>query len=154
MTAQRKKTEEENNKNGIKHCWPKGTCVVIGDSMFLGIDECKMLSTDLMKVRKFPGATCSDLNYYLLPILEKTHVILHSLTNDIAHYEVTQIAGKVLKSFIIEQLPTTHILISHPTTRTYSKYLVMKIADIQSNICKIQIDLIKNGNLNSKTSKQ
>ena len=32
LAAQQKKTEEE-NKNGIKQSWPKGTCVIIGYSM-------------------------------------------------------------------------------------------------------------------------
>ena len=88
LTTQQKKTEEE-NKNGIKHSWPKGTCVVIGDSMVVGIDERKMLSKRLKKVRSFPGATCSDMYHYLVPILEKNpdHVILHVETNDAAHYE-------------------------------------------------------------------
>ena len=54
MTTYQRKTEEE-NKNGIKHSWPKGTCTVIGDSMFAGIDERKKCSKRLIKVRQFPG---------------------------------------------------------------------------------------------------
>ena len=49
LATQLKKTEE-GNKNGIKHNWPKGTCVVNGDSMVAGIDECKMSSKHLIKV--------------------------------------------------------------------------------------------------------
>ena len=49
-----KKTGED-NKNGIKHSWPKGTCVVIGDSMVTGINEGNMSSKRLIKVRTFPG---------------------------------------------------------------------------------------------------
>ena len=37
LATQQKKTEED-NKNGIKHSWPKETDVVIGDSMVAGID--------------------------------------------------------------------------------------------------------------------
>ena len=51
LTTQQKKIEEENNKNGIKRSWPRGTCVVIEDTMFAGIDERKMLSKRLIKVR-------------------------------------------------------------------------------------------------------
>ena len=133
LATQQKKTKEE-NKNGIKHSWPKGTCVVIGDSMFAGIDERKMSSKRLIKVSSFLGATCSDMYHYLVPILEKKtdHVILHVGTNDVAHYEGTEIVDKLLelKSFIVEQLPTAHVVISHPITRTDSKHLARKIGDI------------------------
>ena len=42
-----------------------------------------------IKVRSFPGATCSDMYHYLVPILERKpdHVILHVGTNDLAHYD-------------------------------------------------------------------
>ena len=90
--------------------------------MVAGIDERKMSSKRLIKVRSFPGATCSDMYHYLVPILERKpdHVILHVGT--------TEIVGKLLefKSFIVEQLPTTHVVISHPVTRTDTKHLAMK----------------------------
>ena len=87
LTAQQKKTSEE-NKNGMKHSWPKETCIVIRDSMVAGIDERKMSRKRLIKVRLFPVATCSDRYHFLEPILEKktNHVILHVETNDVAHY--------------------------------------------------------------------
>ena len=53
LTTQQKKIEEENNKNGIKRSWPRGTCVVIEGTMVAGIDERKMLSKRLIKVRAF-----------------------------------------------------------------------------------------------------
>ena len=78
--------------------------------------------------------------HYLVPILEKKtdHVLLHVGTNYVAHYEGTEIVDKLLelKSFISEQLPTTHIIISHPITRTDSKHLAMKTGDIQLNLRK------------------
>ena len=74
--------------------------------MIAGIDESKMSSKRLIKVRSFPGATCSDIYHYLVPILEKKadHVILHVATNNVAHYEGTEIVDKLLelKSFIVE----------------------------------------------------
>ena len=39
--------------------------------------------------------------------------------------------------------------LSHPITRTDSKYLAMKIGDIQSHLRKLQIDMIENENMNS-----
>ena len=52
--------------------------------MVSGIDERKMSSKRLIKVRSFPGATCPDMYHYLVPILERKleHVILHAGTYD------------------------------------------------------------------------
>ena len=122
-----------------------------------------MLSKRLIKVRSLPGAACSDMYHYLVPILEKKpyYVISHVETNYVAHYEGKEIVGKLLelKSFTVEQLPTTHIaishpitrhvVISHPITRTDSKHHAMKIGDIQSHLRKLKIDIIENGNINS-----
>ena len=139
LKTQQKKTKEE-NKNGIKHTWPKETCVGFRDSIVAGIDMRKMSSKRLMKVRTFPGATSSDMYHYLVPILEKKpdHVTLH-VGRTVARYEETEIVDKLLelKSFIIKQLPTTYIVISDPVTRTDSKHLAMEVADIQSHLLQI-----------------
>ena len=111
-----------------------------------------MSSKPLNKVRSLPGAICSDMYHCLVPILEKKteHVILLVETNDVAHYEGMEIVDKLLelKSFTAEQLPTPHIVISHPITRTDSKHLVMKVGDIQSHFRKLQIAMIENANIN------
>ena len=70
VATQQKKTEEE-NKNRIKHNWPKRTCAFIRDSVVAGIDERKMSNKRLIKVKSFPGATYSDMYHYMVPILEK-----------------------------------------------------------------------------------
>ena len=72
-------------KESNTHYWSKGRCFIAGDSMVEGIDERRMSSKQVIKVKKFSGATISDINYYLLPILEKKpdHVILHFSTNDV-----------------------------------------------------------------------
>ena len=88
------------------------------------------LKNELIKVRSFPGATCSEMYHYLAPILERKpdDVIFHVGTNDVAHYEGTEVLDKLLelKPFIVEQLPKTHIVISHPITGTDSEHLAMK----------------------------
>ena len=85
--------------------------------MVAGIAESKMSSKHLIKVRSFPGATCSDMYHYLVPILEKEndHVTLHVGTN-VAHYERTEIVDKLLelKSSIVEKLPTIHTVTVFP----------------------------------------
>ena len=78
--------------------------VAIGDSMVAGIDENKISSKRLIKDRSFPGATCSHMYHYLVPILKRKleYVILHVGTHDVAQYEGTEIVDKLLelKSFI------------------------------------------------------
>ena len=80
----------------------------------------------------------------LVPILERKpdHVIFHVGTINVAYDEGTEIVDKQLelKSFIAEQLPTTHVVISHLITSTDSKHLAMKIGDIQSHVRKLKID--------------
>ena len=78
-------------------------------------------------------------------------MIWHVEKNDVAHYEGTEIVDKLLelKSFIVEPLPTTHKVISHPVMRTDSKNLATKIGDTQSHLRKLQIDMIENGNISS-----
>ena len=79
---------DENKKENNTHYCPKGTCLIAGDPMVEGIDERRMSSKRLVKVRKFPGATISDMYHYLIPLLEKKpdHVILHVGTNDVLNY--------------------------------------------------------------------
>ena len=102
---------DENKKENNTHCWLKGTWLVAGDSLVEGIDERRMSRKRVIKVRKFPGATISDMYHYLMPLLEKKsgHVILHVSTNDVLNYKGTEIGDKLLqlKSFFQEKLPTT-----------------------------------------------
>ena len=74
-----------NKKENNTHYWPKGTCLIAGDSMAEGTDERRMSRKWVVKVRKFPGATISDVYHYLIPLLEKKidHVIFHVNTNDV-----------------------------------------------------------------------
>ena len=67
--------------------------------MVVSIDERRMSSKRLNKVRSLPGAICSDMYHCLVPILEKKpeHVILLVETNDVAHYEGMEIVDKLLE---------------------------------------------------------
>ena len=65
----------ENKKEKNTHYWPKGTCLIGGDSTVEGIDERRMSTKRVAKVRKFPGSTISDMYHHLVPLLEKTLII-------------------------------------------------------------------------------
>ena len=104
----------ENKKEKNTHYRPKGTCRIDGDSMVEGVDERRMSTKRVVKVRKFPGSTISDMYHHLVPLLEKNpdYLILHVGTNDVLSYEGTEIVDKLLqlKSFIQEKLPQPYTL--------------------------------------------
>ena len=85
-----------NNKNN-KHPWKYGTCVIVGGSTILGLNEKRM--GDKFKVRGFSGAVVGDMYHYLHPLLEKkpTYVILMVGTNDAPHKNAEQILVELLK---------------------------------------------------------
>ena len=149
------KIKKENNT----HYWPKGICLIAGDSMVDGIDERRMSSKRVVKVRKFPGATNSDMYHYLIPLLEKKpdHLILHIGANDVLNYEGTEIVDKILqlKSFIQEKLPTANVILSKPVMRVDTKECEKVVTDVNNKLSELNIDIIDNGNLyrNHLTSK-
>ena len=147
----RKEGDKQQSEVKNKHHWPKGTCVVAGDSMLEGIDERKMSSKRLIKVRKFPGATIDDMQHYLVPILEKKpdHIILHVGTNDAINHEGREIVDKLLKLklFISEKLPNTNVIISKPILRVDAKKPEAVVSDVNIILNELSIDMIENKNL-------
>ena len=104
------------------HTWPKGSYLVIGDSMLEGLDERKMSSKRVVKVRKFPGATADDMYHYLMPLIQKqpNNVILHIGTNDASSCNSSEVVSNILKlrSFITQKLPNANIILSKPIMRS------------------------------------
>ena len=89
----------KNDRGRVKtKAWPKGTCIVKGDSMLGHIDETRMSRKFKVKVRPFPGAKTEDMFHYLVLLLEKIpdYVILHVATNDAMDYEASDIVKKIL----------------------------------------------------------
>ena len=106
--------------------------------MVEGTDERRMSSKRVIKVRKLPGATISDMYHYLIPLLEKKpdHVILHVGTNDVVNYEGKKIVDKLLqlKSFIQEKLPTTNVILSKPIMRVDTKQREKVVTDVNNKL--------------------
>ena len=74
-----------------------------------------------MKVRQFPGATITDTNDHLKPILKRDpefHV-LRIGTNDTSKYTPSEIVDKVLalKRFVVSQSEEYKVIISTLTMR-------------------------------------
>ena len=103
-----------------QHEWPKGTTLIVGDSMVGGVQESRLTKLKA-KVRKFPGATISDMHDYLKPLLKKkpTNIILHVCTNDAPHSSSDKIVQdlKELMDSIMAALPSVKLFFSCPVMR-------------------------------------
>ena len=128
LTKVRKKYHDKyidftNNKQLLSdHPFPKGTCLIVGDSILAGIDE-NRLSTGKhkVKVRYFPGARTDDMYDYTKPLLRKLpgYIILHIGANDAVNNTSREILDKILKlkTYIQKKLPKCQITISTPVKR-------------------------------------
>ena len=103
------------------HPWPKGTTLIAGSSILMGIQERKLRKYKA-KVRAFPGATIDDLYDYLNPLLKKkpSNIILHIGSNDSLDKTAQEIATEIiyLKAYIESAVPGINIFWSCPVLRT------------------------------------
>ena len=81
----------DNNMNeflsNLKHqgLYPSGTTVTVEELIINGVIEERINRKDrLVKVRNFPGAIVTDMEHYLIPIIQEKpgKVISHVETND------------------------------------------------------------------------
>ena len=88
-----------NNKQVLSdHLFPKGACLIVGDSMLTGINKNRLKSgkhksgKHKAKVRYFPGAPTDDMFDYMKPLLRKLldYIILHWTKNEVFHYKFHQ----------------------------------------------------------------
>ena len=153
----KEKNESINNNDtdGVKtKPWPKGTCLVTGDSMLGHIDETRMSRKFKVKVRPFPGAKTEEMFHYLVPLLEKMpdYVIHHVGTNDAIDYEASDIVKKILqvKEFIKLTVPNCKFIISRPIKRHDNDNTSRVIGKAISQFQKLTIDMIGNENIEKK----
>ena len=90
--------------------------------MVEGIDERRISSKRVVKVRKFPVGE---------------------------NYEGTEIVGKLLqlKSFTQEKLPMTNVILSKPIIRVDTKQQEKVVTDVNNKLSELKRDIIDNGNL-------
>ena len=142
-----------NNKNN-KHPWKHGTCVIVGGSTILGLNEKRM--GDKFKVRGFSGAVVQDMYHYLHPLLEKkpTFVILMVGTNDAPHKNAEQILVELLKlkQHIEDTLPQCQVIISCPTLRNdrANPQAHKVVFDLRKKLINLKIPIILNDNINEE----
>ena len=132
------------------HTQPKGSCLVIGNSMLEGLDERKMSSKRVVKVRKFPGATTDDMYHYLMPLIQKQpDVILHVGTNDASSCNSSDIVNNILKLrlFISQKLPNANIILLKPIMRSDKAAGKGTVEEVNKQLNDFDFDMTDNSNL-------
>ena len=140
--------------NQIK-AWPRGTTLLVGDSMIGGIFEKWISPAKKMKVRSFPGAVIDDLYDYMRPLLRKrpSNVIIHCGTNDSMTSSAKEIADKLLllRKFVLSELNDCNVILSSPVNRldsTQQGIIVRNVNVILKNTSGIEV--IDNSNISAK----
>ena len=127
--------------------------VIFGDSMINGIDDKRLSRNGLIKTRKFPGCTTSDLKHHSIPTIEKkpSLIIFHTGTKDITNGIDTINNYKQIVSTIKKKSASTKIVISSVITRKDKKNLDKQVSDLN---CKLKqffsdnlIDFMENNNI-------
>lgn len=117
-------TNKKRRVNNNVHCWPKGTTLITGSSIIMGIEESRLRKYKA-KVRPFPGACIDDLYDYLEPLLKKkpTNMILQIGSNDATFKSASQILNEIinLKVYIEHMVPGITIYLSSPVVRFDNK---------------------------------
>ena len=144
---------ETQRKAGI---WNKNTVLVVGDSMIDNVDERQLGKRYQTKVRSFSGATTTDLEDYLKPLLRKKpdKIILVVGTNDIQHRPVADILKNIkrLMEQITESLPDCHIVISEIIKRKMkngdeNQAIAKKIAEFNKSLKSMNVDILQQQNI-------
>ena len=124
---------------------------MIGDSMLEGLDERKMSSNRVVKVRKFPGAITDDMYDYLVPLIQKQsdNVILHVGINDASSYNSSKIVNNILKlrSFLSQKLPNANIILWKPIMRSDTAAGKGTIEEVNKQLNDFDLDMIDNSTL-------
>ncbi len=135
-TAESSNISQQPNQNEKKP-WPKGTTLIIGDSMISGVNE-RGLSNFNAKVSCQPGAIVSDMYDYIKPLLKKkpSNVIFHVSTNDAPYKPSHEIVKELLelRIFIENELPGCKTYISCPTFRTDNQLANSTISIVRNRL--------------------
>ena len=116
--------DNQRRVNNKVHCWPKGTTLITGSSIIMGIEESRLRKYKA-QVRPFPGACIDDLYDYLQPLLKKkpTNIIVHIGSNDATFKSASQILNEItnMKAYIEHMVPGITIYLSGPVVRFDNK---------------------------------
>ena len=106
---------ESLSKQKHQGLYPSGTTVIIGNSIINGVIEKRINKKNRpVKGRNFSGATVTDMEHYLIPIIQKkpSNIILNVGTNDAQNLPYRTILDNLLKlkALVKDSLPTCRVL--------------------------------------------
>ncbi|XP_057309426.1 uncharacterized protein LOC130647547 [Hydractinia symbiolongicarpus] len=143
--------EDESKEDESVIPWKFGTTLVVGDSMFYGLDEQRMSALRNVKVRSFPGARVEDMFHYVKPLLQKKpdKIILHVGTNNTINETSRQILDKLLslKTFINTKLPRCKVIFSSVIKRTDNAKAAVTVNHLNRHSKELSLNIIDNDNI-------
>ena len=132
-----------------KKPWPKGTYLIIGDSLLSGVEESRLGKK--IKIRCHPGACINDIYSYAVPLLGKKPdgIILMVGTNDSVNKCSQKILNELLelKKWIIGKLPGADVVFSCPTLRHDNQKARLTIIQLRNKLSQLKVNTISNDNL-------
>ena len=133
----------------IVNPWDKDTCLIIGDSTILGLEEHRMGGK--FKVRGHSGAIIADLYHHIIPMGPKNprYIIIMIGTNDAINKTAGEMISEIkdLKVFIEEILSDCDVIISCATKRTDHRKAASVVFDFRKKLINLNFPLILNSNI-------
>lgn len=137
--------------NLYKSKWKNNTCLIVGDSTLNGVQEKRMSSNNLIKVRIFSGAKIVDFYNYLVPLMAKcpSRVIIQAGCNDALEKSSQMILDELLqlKHYVESKLPGVKVTLSCPVIRIDNSKARLTLLQLRSKLEKLEVPLIKNENI-------
>ena len=147
-------TINEASLQEIKHTWPAGTYILVGDSIITGIDEKRLSKNRLVKVYDFRGVTLANINHHIIPIwkIKPDVIILHVGMNDLVSRTSHGILDDLLqhKSAITKTLPNFQVFFSQPTLRVDNGKATLTLHRLNKHFSKLNLDVVSNSNIEVK----
>ena len=151
LLSTKRKTNKYDRFNITENINQTKNVLIAGDSLLYGVDEQRLNNKYNVKVRRFPGATISDMFDYLKPLfkIKPETVIIHIGTNDSTKSSSRELLDKMLelKSFISSNLPTSKVIFSSPVLRTDNGKAMLTLIILNKLMKELKIHIIDNYNI-------
>jgi len=122
--------------------------------MLYGIDEDKLNNNyKNTRVRKFPGASTSDMFHYSKPILNKkpSNLILHVGTNDCQTSTSGEVYARIRKLVVHfeKEVPGVNVIVSTVIGRTDDLQAQAVLSQVNYLLKSSDLSILDNGNISS-----
>ena len=134
--------------------YPSNTTVIVGDSIINGIREERLSGKyGVVKIRNFPGATIDEMEYNLVPILERNpcRLILHVGGNNAESCTSREILDKLLRlKTISKKCSQCQTIFSTLTIRLDKAKANLTVRQLTNHRLQLKIDVVDNRNITER----